>query len=65
MHLLSVLAFATLASSCARPLIYACGYRSRSEPALATVDVRAWADRGYALEIVHMDVHRPLTAART
>jgi len=53
---LALLSFllATLASACARPIIYACGHLSASPPP-ATVDVRAAADRGYALEIVHVD----------
>jgi hypothetical protein len=45
---------ATLASACARPIIYTCGHMSASPPP-ATVDVRAAADRAYALEIVHVD----------
>jgi hypothetical protein len=55
--LLSLLAVAqaSVAISCARPIVYACGHHGSRE-ATSRVDVRARvADRNYDLEIVHVD----------
>jgi hypothetical protein len=51
---LLALALAGLATSCARTVVYSCGHHATAADA-ARVDVRALAERGYDLEIVHID----------
>ena len=50
---LLALALASLATSCARSIIYNCGHNAAGDA--ARVDVRALADGNYNLEIVHVD----------
>jgi hypothetical protein len=51
---LLAVAQASVAISCARPIIYTCGHHG-ARGDVSRVDVRARADRNYNVEIVHVD----------
>ncbi|HEY4183502.1 MAG TPA: hypothetical protein VGP07_00470 [Polyangia bacterium] len=53
--LTALTAFTLFGHSHPQPIIYACGVRGGEGPAIARVEVRALAKRGYELEVMHVD----------